>query len=111
VYINAAAKSAMLYIRHDFYNIIFKIKHKLYIASRSAPSPKKKILGAHLYCSAIRQINKQKTNKISEICRKKMVICRSDALICTSDTDKFCLKRENYQPIFIVQAELKPDET
>jgi hypothetical protein len=26
----------MLYLQHDFYNIIFKIKHKLYIASGSA---------------------------------------------------------------------------
>jgi hypothetical protein len=32
---------------HDFYNIIFKIKHKLYIASESAPH-QGKILCAHL---------------------------------------------------------------
>jgi len=28
-----------LYLQIDFYNIIFKIKHKLYIASASAPYP------------------------------------------------------------------------
>ena len=38
-----------LYLQIDFYNIIFKIKHKLYIASVSAPYPSPlKILGAHL---------------------------------------------------------------
>ena len=36
--INAIVDSFMLYIRHDFYNIILKIKHKLYIASGSASS-------------------------------------------------------------------------
>jgi hypothetical protein len=30
----------LLYLGHDFYNIILKIKHKLYIASGSAPSVK-----------------------------------------------------------------------
>jgi hypothetical protein len=39
MYINAVANSAMLYLRHYFYNIIFNIKHKLYIASGSAPPP------------------------------------------------------------------------
>jgi hypothetical protein len=39
MYINAAAYSVMLYLQHDFYNIIFKIKHKLYIFSRSDPHP------------------------------------------------------------------------
>jgi hypothetical protein len=34
-------QTVMLCLRHDFYNIIFKIKHKLYIASGSAPLPKK----------------------------------------------------------------------
>jgi hypothetical protein len=29
----------MLYLQHNFDNIIFKIKHKLYIASGSAPPP------------------------------------------------------------------------
>jgi hypothetical protein len=39
VYINAVAGSVMwqLYLQHDFCNIIFKIKRKLYIASGSAP--------------------------------------------------------------------------
>jgi hypothetical protein len=31
-----------LYLWHDFYNTIFKIKYKLYIASWSAPPPLKK---------------------------------------------------------------------
>jgi hypothetical protein len=29
----------MLCLQHGFYNIIFKIKHKLYIASEVSPSP------------------------------------------------------------------------
>jgi hypothetical protein len=37
MYINAVAGSAMLYLRHDIYKLIFKIKHKLYIASGSGP--------------------------------------------------------------------------
>jgi hypothetical protein len=36
MYINAVTDGVMLYL-HDFYNIIFKIKGKLYIASGSAP--------------------------------------------------------------------------
>jgi hypothetical protein len=40
MYIHVVAESVMLCLRHDFYNIIFKIKHKLYIASGSAPSRK-----------------------------------------------------------------------
>jgi hypothetical protein len=39
MYINAVADSVMFYLQHGFYNIIFKIKHKLYIASGSAPHP------------------------------------------------------------------------
>jgi hypothetical protein len=39
MYINAVAGSVKLCLQHDFYNIIFKIKHKLYIASGSAPPP------------------------------------------------------------------------
>jgi hypothetical protein len=41
MYINTVADSVMLYLQHDFYKIIFKIKHKLYIASGSAPPPLK----------------------------------------------------------------------
>jgi hypothetical protein len=40
-----------LYLWHGFYNIVFKIKHKLYIASASSspPTPASyEILGAHL---------------------------------------------------------------
>jgi hypothetical protein len=41
MYINAVANSVMLqlYLRHDFCNTVFKIKYKLYIASRSAAPP------------------------------------------------------------------------
>jgi hypothetical protein len=46
MYINAVADSVMLYLQQDFYNILFKIKCKLYIASGLAPQGK--ILGAHL---------------------------------------------------------------
>jgi hypothetical protein len=38
--INAVAGSVMLYLR-DFYNIIFKIKHKLYMATQAAPPPQR----------------------------------------------------------------------
>jgi hypothetical protein len=52
MYINAVAGSVMLCLQHGFYNIIFKIEHKLCIASGSAlpspPPPKRKIVGAHL---------------------------------------------------------------
>jgi hypothetical protein len=49
MYINEVADSVMLYLRHDFYNIIFTIKHKLYIASGSdPPPPQRKIQDAHL---------------------------------------------------------------
>ena len=41
MYINAVADSVILYSLHDPYNIIFKIKHKLYIASGSVPPPAK----------------------------------------------------------------------
>jgi hypothetical protein len=49
VYINAVADSVMLCLQHDFYNIIFKITHKLCITWGSAPPPPKaKIMGAPL---------------------------------------------------------------
>jgi hypothetical protein len=51
MYTNAVADSVMLYFQHDFYNIIFKIKRKQYIAQWSAPPPpppQGKILGAPL---------------------------------------------------------------
>jgi hypothetical protein len=51
MYINTVSDSVMLYLQHDFCNIIFKIQHKLYIASGSAsppPPPERKILGALL---------------------------------------------------------------
>jgi hypothetical protein len=37
----------MLYLQHDFYNAIFKIKPKLYVASGSGPR-QGKILGVKL---------------------------------------------------------------
>jgi hypothetical protein len=48
--INAVANSVMLYLQHDFHNIIFKIKHELCIISGSAtpPPPQGKVLGARL---------------------------------------------------------------
>jgi hypothetical protein len=49
MYIKAVAGSVMLCLQHDYYNIVFKIKHKLYIVSGSAPPPpRRKILAAHL---------------------------------------------------------------
>jgi hypothetical protein len=41
MYINAVAGSVMLCLQRDLYNIIFKMKHILYIASGSTP-PKEK---------------------------------------------------------------------
>jgi hypothetical protein len=41
-YIIAVANSVMLYLQHDFYSLIFKIKYKLCVASGSAPPPPKK---------------------------------------------------------------------
>jgi hypothetical protein len=32
-------QAVMLYLQHDFYNIIFKMQHKLYIASGLVPPP------------------------------------------------------------------------
>jgi hypothetical protein len=48
VYMNAVADSVMLCLQHDFYNIIFKIKHKFYTAQVSAPFPQWQIQGARL---------------------------------------------------------------
>ena len=43
VYTTAVAISVALelYLLHDFYNVTFTIKHKLYIASRTGPRPVK----------------------------------------------------------------------
>ena len=52
MYINAVANNVMLYLRHDFYYIIFKTKRKLYVASGAAPpTPQGKLLSAHLHCA------------------------------------------------------------
>jgi hypothetical protein len=45
--INTFADSVMVYLGHDSYNIIFKIKCKLYVTS--GVSPQRKVLGAHLW--------------------------------------------------------------
>jgi hypothetical protein len=39
MYINAVADSVMLYSKHNFYNITFKIVHNLYVAWGSTPPP------------------------------------------------------------------------
>jgi hypothetical protein len=39
LYTNAVSDSVMLYFQHDFYNLIFITKHKLYIASGSPHPP------------------------------------------------------------------------
>jgi len=51
MYINAGANSVILqpYIRHDFHNIIFKAKYKLYIVPGLAPSSIKFIATHLLY--------------------------------------------------------------
>jgi hypothetical protein len=41
LYINAVAGSVMLYLQHDFYNIIFKIKQIIYSLRLSPPPPNK----------------------------------------------------------------------
>jgi hypothetical protein len=41
MYINAVGSSVMMYLQHDFCKIIFKIKHKLFVTSASAPTPRK----------------------------------------------------------------------
>jgi hypothetical protein len=47
----------MLYLQHGFYNIIVKIKQRLYIAQGQSPPPQRKIVGAHLiFCPEIRSI-------------------------------------------------------
>jgi hypothetical protein len=49
MYTHAVASSVMLqlYIRHGFYNIIFKIERKIYIL-RVSPLTQLKIMSAHL---------------------------------------------------------------
>jgi hypothetical protein len=43
IYINEVANSVMLYVQHEFYNLIFKIKHKLHIPQgRPLPPTKEK---------------------------------------------------------------------
>jgi hypothetical protein len=51
MYINAVANGFILqlYLRHNFYNLTFNMKHKLDTPSGSAPPPPQcKTLGAHL---------------------------------------------------------------
>jgi hypothetical protein len=58
--IKAFADSLMLYLQHDFYNIILKIKLKLYIASGKRPprppSPHGEILGVQLKMKDVKAI-------------------------------------------------------
>jgi hypothetical protein len=56
MYINAVANNVMLYLQHDFYNIIFKTKYKLYIALYIAPPPQRNILGAHLNVPIVKYV-------------------------------------------------------
>jgi hypothetical protein len=44
MYMTAAADSVMLYLQHDFYNVIFKIKQIIY-SLRVSPLPQKKNCG------------------------------------------------------------------
>jgi hypothetical protein len=46
MYTHAVADSVVLYLQRDFYNIIFKMKHKLFIASGQQSPCKGKIVGA-----------------------------------------------------------------
>jgi hypothetical protein len=39
MYINAIARGVMLYLQHDFYNTVYKIKHKSHIVWESPPTP------------------------------------------------------------------------
>jgi hypothetical protein len=48
MYINAVADSVVLYLQHNFCNVIFKITHKLYIVSGAASPLPGRILGVHL---------------------------------------------------------------
>jgi hypothetical protein len=52
IHINAVANGVITYLVHDFYNISFKIKHKIYIEPQGPPPPKKQIVGAHLLLTA-----------------------------------------------------------
>jgi hypothetical protein len=58
----------MLSLKHDFYTIIFKIEHKLYIAFRVSPPPREKFwvqtcinlfAGLHAYIAYILQLIKR----------------------------------------------------
>jgi hypothetical protein len=62
--VNTVANSAVLHLRHDFYNIILETEHKLYIASGSGPPlpppPAKNSgrvpAGAHSSCSDVQSV-------------------------------------------------------
>jgi hypothetical protein len=79
MYIHALADGVTLYLQYDFYNVTFKIKHKLYTASGSAPPPlQRKILGAHLchihksniFNSGFHHIPRAKVASSAEICSR-----------------------------------------
>jgi hypothetical protein len=66
---NAVADSVMLYLQHDFYNKVVKVKHKLYLASGSTPH-QGKILGVHLgsVTSFLSECIKQPILHLSQLC-------------------------------------------
>jgi hypothetical protein len=66
MYINAVADRVMLYLQHDFYNTIFKIKHRLYIASGSAPS--KETFWVRIW------LGKMRSTLLWDITQRRMVI-------------------------------------
>jgi hypothetical protein len=90
VHTNAAADCDMLCLQRDFYNTIFKIKHKLYTASGSAP-PKEKFWVRT--CSAEIGHNHIK-NKQTEPC---MCGCcsRYDVLVRRLTSLQTCLTKSN----------------
>jgi hypothetical protein len=56
MFVNAVANSviSLLYLRHNFYNVIFNIKHKLRIVAVSAPqSLQLKIPGAQQHVTTL----------------------------------------------------------
>jgi hypothetical protein len=50
MYINAVVDSVMLYLWHDFYNIIFKIKQIIYSLRVSLPPPPNENFWLRTWC-------------------------------------------------------------
>ena len=71
----------MFYLQHDCYNRIFKIKHKLYIASQSAPHWK---FWAHIWFQRMNMIKSMVFSEISD----KLQKCKSVSIVwCPSLRD------------------------